>query len=141
MRAPGLAYGTVVTSARDFAATTAALRAALASEGFSVLYEADLGAAIGPAAGDPRRRSHLLGAVRADLIAPGFAFEENLDLLVPLQLVVRDDGERVTVAAIAARELLRIANNGLVLELGDAIDAALGRVLASLAAGENAPVP
>lgn len=117
----------------DFDRTVAALREALATQGFGVLTEVDLSATLKTKIGVEVPRQLLLGACN-----PAFAYralqeEERVGLLLPCSLTVRADGDgRTLVDAMDPGAMVQLTGNQDLSEVADEVRSALSAALTTL---------
>ncbi|MBN2113910.1 MAG: DUF302 domain-containing protein [Acidimicrobiia bacterium] len=95
-----LAYGFGVRTSLTPEAAEAAVRAALAEEGFGVLTEIDVAATLRTKLGVERPPYKILGACNPPLAHRALGLDEELGLLLPCNVVVYDQGEATMVAAM-----------------------------------------
>lgn len=104
-------YGITVVSPVGFDETVARVRTALPEQGFGVLTEIDVQATL-KAKLDADVPPHLiLGACRPQLAHEALGLEPDLGLLLPCNVVVRADGERVLVQALDPQLMVTVAGN------------------------------
>lgn len=126
------AYGSAVRTPLSLEAAIERISAAFAAEGWSVLFDLDLAAALNAEPGEPFRPYRVLGAFNPKLALEALAFEDDLGLLLPWHIAVSSDDEGTHVAVVNVHEAQRVTNNGMLTEIGERTDAQLARVLASL---------
>jgi len=113
----------------------AALREALAQEGFGILTEIDVAATLEAKLGVHRRPLKILGACSPSLAHQALELDPSLALLLPCNVVLEEAGERRTHVAIAdPQALLHAGGNGddRLTALGAEATASLARALARL---------
>lgn len=116
----------------------AAVRAALADEGFGVLTEIDVAATFEEKLGiEDHEAYRILGACNPELAHEALEVEPNLGALLPCNVVVYepDDGtDEILVAAIDPEAMLSIVNNPDLDEFATDVKQRLERVLDDVAA-------
>lgn len=111
-----------------------AVRARLATEGFGVLSEIDVGRVLSEKLGSERPPLVILGACNPVLADRALAAEEDVALVLPCNVVLSvDDQGGTRVRAVDPRDLLDDA------DLGELPEEAAGRLRRALASSE--PVP
>lgn len=131
-------YGFGATVALPFADAVRRTTEALAAEGFGVLAEIDVGAALRQKLGIEFREYVILGACRPSLARQALDAEPDVGLLLPCNVVVytADDAERCVVAALDPRAVLALSGNPALGALAEDAAARLRRAVAA-AAGER----
>jgi uncharacterized protein (DUF302 family) len=115
-----------------FAETVAAIREALAAEGFGVLTEIDMQATMKAKLDEDYPPLLILGACNPQFAHQAMGITEEIATLVPCNVVVRETPDGVTVAAVDPQVLVAATNPGLA-PLADQLRAKLERALDSLA--------
>lgn len=87
------------------------VRAALAAEGFGVLSVIDVAGTLEQRLGAEIDPYLILGACKPDLAHRGIGLEPDLGVLLPCNVVVRQHGDHVHVAAMEPHAALAIAGN------------------------------
>lgn len=87
------------------------VRERLADEGFGVLSEIDVQAALREKIGKQIEPYLILGACNPNLASQGLEQEPNLGVLLPCNVVVRREGERTHVAAMEPKAAMELAGN------------------------------
>ncbi|WP_431984659.1 DUF302 domain-containing protein [Streptomyces qinglanensis] len=93
-------YDRTVTLDTDFATAVAAVRAALAEEGFGVLSEIDVRATLKAKLDHEMEDYLILGACNPPLAREALEADRSIGLLLPCNVVVRRDGDRTVVQAL-----------------------------------------
>jgi uncharacterized protein (DUF302 family) len=106
-----MSYGHSVTLATPFADTLAAVRAALAGEGFGIVSEVDLAATLRNKLGVEIEPQVILGACRPDFAHKALAVEASIGLLLPCNVVVRAAGDTTIVEMIDPAMLVDVTGN------------------------------
>ena len=89
----------------------AAVRAALADNGFGVLTEIDVAATLKAKLGVDRPALKILGACNPTFAHQALELEPELGVLLPCNVVVYQRGERTFVSAVDAERMLSIVDN------------------------------
>ena len=116
------------------AETEAAIRAALAEEGFGVLTEIDVAATLEAKLGVVRAPLKILGACNPEFAHRALQIDPAVSLLLPCNVVVETTPEGSRIAAIDPRQLLddpRFAE--LARDAAERLERAVGRVAADAA--------
>ncbi|MFE7750714.1 DUF302 domain-containing protein [Streptomyces sp. NPDC057428] len=93
-------YSRTVHVDGDFAQTVTAVREALAEQGFGILTEIDVQATLKEKLGHEMENYLILGACNPPLAHRAIEVDRSIGLLLPCNVVVRSEGERVTVQAL-----------------------------------------
>lgn len=132
-----MAYSMSVTTDHDFASAVEATRAALADEGFGVLTEIDLAATLKAKLDVDLPPYLILGACRPPLAQAAVAADPSVGTLLPCNVVVRVDGERVVVEALDPRIMSQLSESDAIEEVAGDAAARLGRALAVVAGSDE----
>lgn len=138
-----MAYDRTVRVESGFAATVAAVRDALAAQGFGVLTEIDVTATMKAKLGEDMEDYLILGACNPPLAHRALGVDRTVGLLLPCNVVVRGDGDGTLVQAFDPSAM--VAFTGLEAlrpvagEAADRLDAALAAVAAALGTAATAP--
>lgn len=87
------------------------VRETLAGEGFGVLSEIDVQAAMREKIGEEVGEYLILGACNPQLAHRGLGVEPDLGVLLPCNVVVRANGEQTRVAAMEPLSAMQLAGN------------------------------
>jgi len=124
-------YGRTVRSAVDFAQTVNRVREALAAQGFGVLTEIDVQETLKAKLGVDSQSYVILGACNPTLAHQALQVEPEIGLLLPCNVVVREDGDQVLVHALDPQVIVTLPGRA---ELAPVADEASRRIDAALAA-------
>jgi uncharacterized protein (DUF302 family) len=135
--APGrtVPYGTGLRLDGDFEQVVEAVRLALADQGFGVLTEIDVRETMRAKLGVDVPAQVILGACNPPLAHAALSAEPSLGLLLPCNVVVRQDEDTVIVEAIDPNVLVSFTGNAELGSVAKEVSSRLGMVLDSLAAG------
>ncbi|HEX6076076.1 MAG TPA: DUF302 domain-containing protein [Micromonosporaceae bacterium] len=118
----------------DFATTVAAVRDALAVQGFGVLTEIDVAATLKMKLGHDMEQYLILGACNPPLAHQALDVDRTVGLLLPCNVVVREDGEDTLVQALDPNTMVEIADEPGLRAVADEATRRLDAALASLSA-------
>lgn len=117
----------------DFDRTVAALREALAAQGFGVLTEVDLSRTLKTKLDKDVPRQLLLGACNPAFAYRALQAEERVGLLLPCSLAVRAAADgRTVVEAMDPEAMVRLTGNPALTDVADDVRAGLSAALAAL---------
>ena len=128
-------YGFNVKLKESFDDAVTRVIEALKKEGFGVLSDLDIQAAMKEKLGAEIPRYRILGACNPPLALKALTAEPDIGLLLPCNVVVREDaGGAVTVALVNPRVMMKLVEGAAaVQEVADDAAARLERVRAALA--------
>ncbi|HTX60222.1 MAG TPA: DUF302 domain-containing protein [Verrucomicrobiae bacterium] len=130
-----IGYGRAVSAgARPFEEIVDRVKTLLKDEGFGVLCEIDVTAAMREKLGETFRPYRILGACNPQLAHTALSEEPQLGLLLPCNVVVQEERGRVVVSAVDAGAMLRVVGNAALDPVAVDANARLNRVLDRIAA-------
>ncbi|MGW8507165.1 DUF302 domain-containing protein [Streptomyces sp. CLCI03] len=125
-------YDRTVHCSTDFATTVAAVRDALAAQGFGILTEIDVTATLKAKLGHDMEDYLLLGACNPPLARQALDADRAVGLLLPCNVVVRADGDRTAVQALDPGVMVTLTGLPALQDIADEathrLDAALNAV-------------
>lgn len=140
-------YGIGTTVDLDYADAVTRTKAALAAEGFGVLAEIDIAAALKNKLGVDFRPYVILGACNPPLAHRALTAEPDIGLLLPCNVVVysADEPGRSVVAAMDPVEALQLTGNAAIRPIAEDVRGRMERVLQAVEhearAGSTAAAP
>jgi len=123
-------YGTSIRLPAPFAETADRVRRALKDQGFGVLTEIDVRAAIRDKLGEDMEDYLILGACNPPLAHRALQADRRIGLLLPCNVVVRADGDQTIVEALDPEVMVSVTGRD---ELGPVAAEAAARLEAALA--------
>ena len=126
-----MTYGTSVVLPQPFDEAVAAVRVALADQGFGVLTEIDMQATMKAKLDKDLPPYVILGACNPPLAYRALQAEPSLGLLLPCNVVVRQTDQGAVVEAIEPMTMVSISGNP---ALQPIVDEVAGKLTAALAA-------
>jgi len=121
-------YGFTVTVSGNFDEVVQRVVEALKSEGFGVMTEIDVAATLKAKLGLEKRPYRILGACNPDLANRALEEEPDVGLLLPCNVVVREEGGGVVVGFMDPLAVLGLAENSKLESLGTEVRSRLERV-------------
>ena len=110
----------------------AAVRAALAEEGFGVLTEIDVQATLRSKLGVEVAAQRILGACNPHFAHEGLQLEPDLAVLLPCIVVVRADGDETVVTAVDPVTQLGVTGNEALVAVAAEVRERLARAVAAV---------
>ena len=130
-----MAYGIRTTLTQPFDDAVAAVRAALAEQGFGILTEIDLAATLKTKLDVDVAPQMILGACNPPLAHRALQAEESIGLLLPCNVVVRAAGDdRTIVEALDPLTMVEVTGNAALQPVADDAAARLRAALDALSA-------
>ena len=129
-----MTYGISVTLDQPFDAAVAAVREALAEQGFGVLTEIDMAATLKKKLDVDIAPQVILGACNPPLAHRALQAEESIGLLLPCNVVVRGNGGAVVVEALDPQVMVGVTGNPALSAVADDAAARLRAALGALTA-------
>lgn len=130
-----MTYDRTVSVEGTFEETVQTVRRALSDQGFGVLTEIDVQATLKTKLGHDMEAYLILGACNPSLAHRALELDRTIGLLLPCNVVVREDGDRVLVQAIDPATMVTLAGiddlESVADEVTERLDAALASVKAS----------
>jgi uncharacterized protein (DUF302 family) len=127
-------YALGIHAAGDYDTVVARTRAELQKEGFGVISEIDIAATLKNKIGVDVPAQVILGACNPALAHQALEAEPEIGTLLPCNVVVRQDGDRVAVRAMDPVAALSLTQNARVAQVANEVRDRLARALAALAA-------
>lgn len=128
-----MTYGLTLTIDQPFESALAAVRAALADEGFGILTEIDMAATMKTKLDVDMAPQVILGACNPPLAYRALQLDESIGMLLPCNVVVRSVGEgRTRIEALDPHVMVTVTGNGGIEAVADDAAARLGAALRRL---------
>ncbi|MFF0428155.1 DUF302 domain-containing protein [Streptomyces sp. NPDC004520] len=128
-------YDRTVKRPGTFEETVAAVRRALADQGFGILTEIDVQATLKAKLDHDMEPYLILGACNPPLARRALDADRSIGLLLPCNVVVRTDGDQVIVQAIDPSTMVTLTGVDAMAPVADEATRRLDAALASLAEG------
>ncbi|MGB3520257.1 MAG: DUF302 domain-containing protein [Mycobacterium sp.] len=136
-----VAMSTAVTGT-DFDAVTAKTREILKDNGFGVLTEIDMQATLKAKLGEEMERYLILGACNPPLAHRAVTAEKRIGVLLPCNVVVREDTEHpdtVLVEAMNPQLMAQVIDNPALAAIADEVSEKIRTVIDTLAVALRTP--
>ena len=127
-----MSYGTTVVVQRPFADVVAAVRSALADQGFGVLTEIDVQATMKAKLDADLEPYLILGACNPPLAYRALQAEASVGLLLPCNVIIRQTDQGAVVEAIDPMTMVSISANPALQPIVDEVAGKLNAALATL---------
>jgi uncharacterized protein (DUF302 family) len=105
-----MTYGNAIALDRPYSTVVEEVRAALKDQGFGVLTEIDVQATMREKLGQETGPYVILGACNPPLAFQALSADRSVGLLLPCNVVVREDGGRTIVEAVDPAVMLQVAD-------------------------------
>jgi uncharacterized protein (DUF302 family) len=128
-----MSYGTAVTVDRPYADVVEQVREALREQGFGILTEIDVQATMREKLNEETGPHLILGACNPPLAYRALTAEPSIGLLLPCNVVVREDGDRTLVEALDPDIMVRVTGNPALEHVAAEAKARLAAALAAVA--------
>ncbi|MGC0211874.1 DUF302 domain-containing protein [Streptomyces levis] len=125
---------TIRLAVTDFDAATAAVRQALADQGFGILTEIDVQATLKAKLGHDMEGYLILGACNPPLAHQALEADRSIGLLLPCNVVVRRDGDHTLVQALDPGTMVSLTGLDALKPIADEATARLDAALSALTA-------
>ncbi len=130
-----MTYTLSATVPGSFDDAVAAVRQALADNGFGVLTEINLQATLKAKLGVDIDRQLILGACRPQLAHAAIQVEPSIGVLLPCTVVVRESGAQVLVEALDPHTMVTVTDNEALAEIVDEVAGRLTAAVEQVSAG------
>lgn len=126
-------YDRTVQLEGPFEETAAAVREALAEQGFGILTEIDVQATLKAKLDHDMEPYLILGACNPALARQALEADRSIGLLLPCNVVVRTDGDHVTVQAVDPGTMVTLTGNAAMEPVAEEATRLLDAALSGLA--------
>ncbi|MFE9723354.1 DUF302 domain-containing protein [Streptomyces sp. NPDC005794] len=130
-------YSRTVHVDGDFAQTVTAVREALAEQGFGILTEIDVQATLREKLGHEMEDYLILGACNPPLAHRAIEADRSIGLLLPCNVVVRSEGERITVQALDPNTMVTLTGQDTLKPVAEEATRRLDAALSALTGGKE----
>ncbi|KAB2588671.1 DUF302 domain-containing protein [Streptomyces arboris] len=132
-----MAYSRTVHVDGDFAQTVSAVREALAEQGFGILTEIDVRATLKEKLGHEMEDYLILGACNPPLAHQAIEADRSIGLLLPCNVVVRTDGDRIAVQALDPGTMVTLTGQDALKPVAEEATRRLDNALSALTGGNE----
>ncbi|MEU3202548.1 DUF302 domain-containing protein [Streptomyces cyaneofuscatus] len=132
-----MAYSRIVHVDGDFATTVTAVREALAEQGFGILTEIDVRATLKEKLGHEMEDYLILGACNPPLAHRAIEADRSIGLLLPCNVVVRSDGDRIAVQALDPGTMVTLTGQDALKPVAEEATRRLDDALSALTGGKE----
>lgn len=132
IRGTDMNYAISTTLDKPFDKVVEQVRAALADEGFGVITEIDMKATLHKKIGATIDNQVILGACNPDFAHKAIQAEPSIGVLLPCNVVVRSDADKVTVEMINLQTMVDLTANPEMAALAQEISENLERAIQTL---------
>ena len=130
-------YSRTVHMDGNFAQTVTAVREALAEQGFGILTEIDVQATLKEKLGHEMEDYLILGACNPPLAHRAIEADRSIGLLLPCNVVVRSEGERITVQALDPNTMVTLTGQDTLKPVAEEATRRLDAALSALTGGKE----
>ena len=127
-----MSYHLTKTAKGSFDETVAAVKAALASQGFGVLTEIDVRATLHKKLGVEFRPYLILGACNPSFAHRALQIEDKVGTMLPCNVVVQQKNGSVEVSAVDPVASMQAISNPLLAEIAEQVRSRLEQVIAAV---------
>ncbi|MFF9689421.1 DUF302 domain-containing protein [Streptomyces sp. NPDC014623] len=132
-----MTYSRTVHVDGDFAPTVTAVREALAAQGFGILTEIDVRATLKEKLGHEMEDYLILGACNPPLAHRAIEADRSIGLLLPCNVVVRSEGERIAVQALDPDTMVTLTGQDALKPVAEEATRRLDAALSALDGGKE----
>jgi uncharacterized protein (DUF302 family) len=132
-----MTYSRTVHVNGDFSQTVTAVREALAEQGFGILTEIDVQATLKEKLGHEMENYLILGACNPPLAHQAIEADRSIGLLLPCNVVVRTDGDRVAVQALDPATMVTLTGQDALKPVAQEATRRLDDALSALTGGKE----
>jgi uncharacterized protein (DUF302 family) len=132
-----MTYSRTVHVDGDFAQTVTAVREALAAQGFGILTEIDVRATLKEKLGHEMEDYLILGACNPPLAHRAIEADRSIGLLLPCNIVVRSEGERIAVQALDPGTMVTLTGRDALKPVAEEATRRLDDALSALTGGKE----
>ncbi|RPK70480.1 hypothetical protein EES45_35585 [Streptomyces sp. ADI97-07] len=132
-----MTYSRTVHVNGNFAQTVTAVREALAEQGFGILTEIDVQATLKEKLGHEMEDYLILGACNPPLAHQAIEADRSIGLLLPCNVVVRTDGDRIAVQALDPATMVTLTGQDALKPVAEEATRRLDNALSALTGGKE----